>query len=174
MPSYPALVVAFALLAAVRSLPVDEISARNGIGSATSGVGGQAAGGSVSAAASSCTSPLAGCAVSGLLGTSLLKVASGKHVRIIPLLVSSDTKAENAGNGGSALSGAASGKALLGHIDATNSTSKVPVGSGFSGAGGEAPGGSVVDNHPALIEMDSDNAGQGGNASSGNSSGLVN
>ncbi|KAF8139957.1 hypothetical protein EV363DRAFT_1311227, partial [Boletus edulis] len=155
MPSCPALVVAFALLAAVRSLPVDEISARNGIGSATSGVGGQAAGGSVSTAASSCTSPLAGCAVSELLGTSLLKVAS-----------------ENAGNGGSALSGAASGKALLGHIGTTNSTSKVPEGSGFSGAGGEAPGGSVVDNHPALIELDSDNAGQGGNASSGNSSGL--
>ena len=63
--------------------------------------------------------------------------------------------AENAGSGGSALSGASNGKALLSHIGGTNSTSKVPVGSGFSGAGGEAPGGSVIDSHPALIELGS-------------------
>jgi len=79
MPSYSALVLAFALVPAVRALPVDEISARNGIGSAASGVGGQAAGGSVSAAANSCTGPFTKCALSETLGTSLLKVGSGKH-----------------------------------------------------------------------------------------------
>lgn len=62
--------------------------------------------------------------------------------------------AENAGNGGSALSGTSNGKALF-SFAGTNHTSKVPVGSGFSGDGGEAPGGSVVNNHPALIELDS-------------------
>ncbi|KAG8220084.1 hypothetical protein J3R82DRAFT_1103 [Butyriboletus roseoflavus] len=156
MPSYTILVLAFALVAAVRAIPVDEISARNGIGSASSGVGGQAAGGSVSTSSSNCTHLMTDCATSYLSGLSLAKVDS-----------------ENAGNGGSAPSGASSAAALFSLVKGTNSTSKAPVGSAFSGAGGEAPGGSVVDNHPALVELDSDNAGQGGTASSGNSSGLV-
>jgi hypothetical protein len=62
---------------------------------------------------------------------------------------------ENAGSGGSALSGASNGKELFSFIGGTNSTSKAPVGSGSLGAGGEAPGGSVVDSHPALIEQGS-------------------
>ncbi|KAF8559389.1 hypothetical protein OG21DRAFT_1493288 [Imleria badia] len=156
MPSYSALALAFALVSAVRALPVDEISARTDIGSATSGVGGQAGGGSVSAAGSSCTSPPAGCAISELLYPSLLKVDS-----------------ENAGDGGDAFSGVSKGITLPSLIG-TNSTSQVPEGSGLSGDGGEAPGGSVVDNHPAFIELDSDDAGRGGDASSGSSSGLVN
>lgn len=61
---------------------------------------------------------------------------------------------ENAGGGGSAFSGVADGKVFK-LIGGTNSTGKAPQGSGFSGAGGEAPGGSVVDNRPGLIELDS-------------------
>ena len=91
MPSYSALVLACTIVAAVRALPVDEISARNDLGTATSGVGGQAAGDSVSAAASRCISPFTECALSEVWGTSLLKMGSGKHTRIIPLHVDSDT-----------------------------------------------------------------------------------
>lgn len=76
MPCYSALAFSFALVSAVSALPVDELSARNGIGS---GVGGQAPEGSVSAATSRCTSLFPGCDMSELLYPSLLKVDSGRH-----------------------------------------------------------------------------------------------
>jgi hypothetical protein len=60
----------------------------------------------------------------------------------------------NAGNGGSAPSGSASGSSSLNSIGGTDTTGKIPVGSGFSGAGGQALGGSV-DSSPALAELDS-------------------
>lgn len=75
MPRRPALVLAFALAAVVGAIPVDEITARNGIG-------GQADGGSLPAAASN---------MSEFSGISLLKTASGKHTWIISLHASSYT-----------------------------------------------------------------------------------
>ncbi|KAF9229649.1 hypothetical protein BS17DRAFT_771744, partial [Gyrodon lividus] len=45
--AYPLILVALA--AAVHALPVDDVLARNGIGSAYTGAGGQASGGSIAA-----------------------------------------------------------------------------------------------------------------------------
>ena len=97
MPSCSALALILALAAAVLPLPLDEISARNGVGSATSGVGGQAAGGSVSTAASNCTGPLTNCVASDFLDASLVKVASGKHTWIISLHITSDANDRKCG-----------------------------------------------------------------------------
>ena len=82
MPHRSTLVLVLALAAVVRAIPVDEISARNGIG-------GQAD--PISAAARNCTSSLADCNMSEFSGMSLLKIAPGKHTRVIPSYVSSDT-----------------------------------------------------------------------------------
>jgi hypothetical protein len=65
-----------ALAATTRALPVDDVLARNGIGSAYSGVGGQASGGSVGTGANDCTGT--DCALAGLLHPQLIKVGSGE------------------------------------------------------------------------------------------------
>lgn len=91
---------------------------------------------------------------------------------------------DNAGNGGDASSGGAYGGGEQGH-DMRRWENTKSVGNAHSGAGGQAPGGSINGYDGALINIDSckrfscqlcilyltmvlvDNAGDGGDASSG-------
>jgi hypothetical protein len=91
---------------------------------------------------------------------------------------------DNAGNGGNASSGGAYGSGEQGHSMRRWENTK-SVGNAHSGAGGQAPGGSINGYDGALINIDSckpfgcqlyfpclkmalvDNAGDGGDASSG-------
>ena len=81
MLHYSALVLAFVV--AVRTIPVDEIFARNGID-------GQAGGSSVFAAASNCTGSPVDCSMREFSGTSLLKIASGECTEATSLYVNSN------------------------------------------------------------------------------------
>ncbi|KIJ68731.1 hypothetical protein HYDPIDRAFT_24984 [Hydnomerulius pinastri MD-312] len=152
MHSYSAFTLIFvALAASVHSLPVDDIVARNGVGDAFSGAGGQASGGSVDATPGNCT------------GTTCPWGA------VLPVLEILKVDSENGGNGGGATSGAALGSAALGPISGAHATGKAPMGNSYSGVGGQAMGGSTNDSTPAMIELESDNAGTGGDAPSGSS-----
>ncbi|CAA7264713.1 unnamed protein product [Cyclocybe aegerita] len=87
----------------------------------------------------------------------------------------------NAGDGGSSTSGSSSGsesfavsqaQAATGNGTAPTGNTNNALGNSYSGAGGQANGGSV-DDSSAPIELFSDNAGKGGNGKSGASGPLA-
>ncbi|KAG9014693.1 hypothetical protein FRB94_010540 [Tulasnella sp. JGI-2019a] len=137
-------------------LPYNTIAAPIPDGGASySGVGGNASGGNVVTS----TSPSGdGLSSFGLLGgdssDGLGDLMGGR-----PIL---SMFSGNAGNGGSALSGAANG----GDGGVNGGTGAGSGGASYTGAGGNAAGGSVTG--PAgLIQLFSDNAGNAGSANSG-------
>ncbi|KAF9480462.1 hypothetical protein BDN70DRAFT_877603 [Pholiota conissans] len=132
------LVVALSTLPAA-TIPLPLPDTDNQVNNAYSGTGGKASGGSVIHSTST-----------GGTGLTLLSLFSG-----------------NAGNGGDAKSGAATtGGAVNVTGDSTGTTNNV-AGNAYTGAGGTANGGDVDGPNSALIEIGSNNAGNGGNASSG-------
>ncbi|KAG9314639.1 hypothetical protein JVU11DRAFT_5444 [Chiua virens] len=181
MPRYYTLVLAFVLATSLHAIPLDEVAARDGVGTASPGVGSRAEGDSVAVeAAASC--PSTACA---LVDASVLKVASedagrggnassetvNGHSLLRLIGGSNPTNSTGEARGGSV---ANSLLALTGGSNSTNSTGGAPQSKGSPGASGEAKKGSVTDNLPTLVELDSDNAEQGGDTPSRNSSVLVN
>ncbi|KAF4572688.1 hypothetical protein EYR36_007198 [Pleurotus pulmonarius] len=111
---------------------------------AFSGAGGKSQGGNVESHPSGERFQHAG--LMGLMGGGLLAM-----------------NANNAGNGGQANSG------LSGAGPSANGVDGHGVKNSYTGVGGDATGGSVNNTTPALIELGSNNAGNGGGSQSGDS-----
>ncbi|KAG1828730.1 hypothetical protein EV424DRAFT_501537 [Suillus variegatus] len=157
MHFYSTIIALTALAASVRALPPRRVTSRNAIGNVMTGTGGLAPGGSINGASKNCTDPL------GLsLGLGCL-LGGGSVV---------NTGSNNAGAGGIGSSGSAA-IPRVGSESKKFRTSKfegmkgVPAGNVSTGNGGLAPGGSVNGVPDGLVNIGSNNAGNGGTGTSG-------
>ncbi|KAG1784267.1 hypothetical protein EV702DRAFT_1274390 [Suillus placidus] len=155
MHFYSTIIALTALTAGVRALPPRRVTPRNAIGNVMTGTGGIAPGGSINSASTNCTDPL------GLsLGLGCL-LGDGSVVNI---------GSNNAGAGGVGSSGSAAIQ-RVGSKKFRTSKFKgikgVPAGNVTTGMGGSAPGGSVSGVPGGLINIGSNNAGNGGTGTSG-------
>ncbi|KAG2345223.1 hypothetical protein BDR05DRAFT_1058355 [Suillus weaverae] len=154
MHFYSTIIALTALTAGVRALPPRKVTPRNAIGNVMTGTGGIAPGGSINSASINCTDPL-----NSLLGLCLL--GGGSVVNI---------GSNNAGAGGVGSSGSAAIQ-RVGSKKFRTSKFKgikgVPAGNVTTGMGGSAPGGSVNGVPGSLINIGSNNAGNGGTGTSG-------
>ncbi|KAG8845803.1 hypothetical protein FRB96_002262 [Tulasnella sp. 330] len=131
-------------------------------GSSYSGVGGNASGGGVTTSSSPSTGGLSALGLGdGSSDDGLNSLMGGG-----PLL---SAWSDNAGSGGSALSGTANaGNGGAGSAAGTEMGTNSD--NAYTGAGGHSAGGSVTENAPpGLVQLFSDNAGNGGAANSGTS-----
>ncbi|KAG0702697.1 hypothetical protein DFH29DRAFT_486525 [Suillus ampliporus] len=149
MHIYGTVLALTALTAGVRALPPRRIAPRNGISNIYTGSGGSAPGGSITAANTNCTGtdlPILGCV--------------GSIVQL---------DSDNAGNGGVGSSGPVDIQRVASKKFGA-STSKFKgahIGNVTTGMGGSAPGGSVAGVTGGLIQLGSNNAGNGGTGTSG-------
>ncbi|KIK46269.1 hypothetical protein CY34DRAFT_800605 [Suillus luteus UH-Slu-Lm8-n1] len=153
MHFYSTIIALTALTASVRALPPRRVTPRNAIGNVMTGTGGLSPGGSINDANTNCT---------GLLDL---------PVACLPGLGSAvNIASNNAGAGGVGSSGSAAVQ-RVGSKKFRTSKFKgikgVPAGNVTTGMGGSAPGGSVNGVPSGLINLDSNNAGNGGTGTSG-------